>query len=64
VGLLAVVYGVHRAARRAGDRTGVAIDPVCGMQVDTAHAPATVIEAGRTSYFCSERAVIVTWPTP
>jgi YHS domain-containing protein len=55
VGLLAVVYGVHRAARRAGDRTGVAIDPVCGMQVDTAHAPATVIEAGRTSYFCSER---------
>src|SRR6266852_2578345 len=28
-------------------------DPVCGMIVDTARAKATVVDAGKTYYFCS-----------
>jgi Cu+-exporting ATPase len=29
-------------------------DPVCGMEVDEAEAPATTEFEGRTYYFCSE----------
>lgn len=29
-------------------------DPVCGMMVETAHAPAESHHAGHTYYFCSE----------
>jgi YHS domain-containing protein len=39
-----------------GDRreTGlIARDPVCGMDVEIARAPATVDYEGRTYYFCS-----------
>jgi P-type Cu+ transporter len=32
-----------------------AVDPVCGMRVDTAHPPAQASKAGRTQYFCSPR---------
>lgn len=31
----------------------VAIDPVCGMEVDTANAPATSEYQGKTYYFCA-----------
>src|SRR5262245_64029751 len=33
--------------------TGGAIDPVCGMTVDPANAPASVTHGGRTFYFCN-----------
>jgi Cu+-exporting ATPase len=33
--------------------TGSAVDPVCGMTVDPATAPASVIHDGRTFYFCN-----------
>jgi len=32
-----------------------ALDPVCGMQVERAHAPATRPGPGTTEYFCSDR---------
>ena len=35
--------------------TGYAIDPVCGMQVRTADAPATATVDGTTWFFCSDR---------
>ncbi len=30
-----------------------AVDPVCGMSVDPATAPAQVVHEGRTYYFCN-----------
>ncbi|OGF12294.1 MAG: YHS domain-containing protein [Candidatus Eisenbacteria bacterium RBG_16_71_46] len=32
----------------------MAIDPVCGMQVDEKHAAATARHEGKTYYFCSD----------
>ena len=32
----------------------MAKDPVCGMTVDEAKAPATLTYEGRTYYFCAE----------
>mgnify|MGYP006279303805 CR=1 FL=1 len=40
-------------ARLEGSR--FAVDPVCGMQVEQAHAPATSQLHGQTFYFCAER---------
>ena len=31
------------------------IDPVCGMQVEVANAPAHVTHDGETHWFCSDR---------
>ena len=31
----------------------MAIDPICGMEVDTEHPPATSEYEGQTYYFCS-----------
>ncbi|MGN6473748.1 MAG: permease [Mycobacteriales bacterium] len=48
---------VVRSARRP-DEAGTAeyaTDPVCGMQVEKAHAPATVGAGDDRIYFCSER---------
>jgi uncharacterized membrane protein YraQ (UPF0718 family)/YHS domain-containing protein len=36
-------------------RDRYALDPVCGMQVERAHAPATRTASGSTVYFCSDR---------
>lgn len=33
----------------------MATDPVCGMQVDTENAPAMIVHATHTHYFCSEK---------
>jgi hypothetical protein len=52
------VFGVLYWAYRHRDRLGGgghALDPVCGMQVETAHAPATLVRQGQRSYFCSDR---------
>lgn len=40
----------HEHGDRAG--TGSAVDPVCGMTVDRANAPATREHDGKTYYFC------------
>ncbi|MCZ2404437.1 permease [Paenarthrobacter sp. Z7-10] len=37
-----------------GKQNGVAVDPVCGMNVETAHSAATHDHAGITYYFCSQ----------
>jgi uncharacterized protein len=53
--LFAVLYWAYRNRERLGGGRGTALDPVCGMQVDTAHAPATVEHDGERVYFCSDR---------
>jgi hypothetical protein len=52
--LFGLLYWVYRNRDRLGGGTGYAIDPVCGMQVETAHAPASVVQAGSTVFFCSD----------
>ena len=41
-------------ALRFGGGTGYAKDPVCGMQVETATSPATVVHDTRRYFFCSD----------
>jgi uncharacterized membrane protein YraQ (UPF0718 family)/YHS domain-containing protein len=48
------VYWLYRNRQRFGGGTGYAKDPVCGMQVEIAHAPATASYDGRTFAFCSD----------
>ncbi len=48
---LGLVFWLYRT-RAAGER--YAKDPICGMQVEVAHAPATVVLDGTTHYFCSD----------
>jgi YHS domain-containing protein/uncharacterized membrane protein YraQ (UPF0718 family) len=52
--VLAGEYWLYRNRRRFGGGVGYAIDPVCGMQVQTALAPATAEHAGQIHYFCSD----------
>jgi uncharacterized membrane protein YraQ (UPF0718 family) len=49
-----VLYWLYRNRERLGGGVGYARDPVCGMQLERAHAPASVEHAGHRSYFCSE----------
>ena len=48
------LYVLYRRRERLGGGTGYAKDPVCGMQVEIAHAPARVIHREQTFYFCSD----------
>ncbi|MGH7919210.1 MAG: permease, partial [Candidatus Dormibacteraceae bacterium] len=48
-------YWLYRNRKRLGGGAGYAVDPVCGMQVQTAHAPATIEHDGERYYFCSDR---------
>ncbi|HEX9032204.1 MAG TPA: permease [Streptosporangiaceae bacterium] len=48
------LYWLYRNRRRFGAGHGYAKDPVCGMQVQTEHAGASVTHEGRTYYFCSD----------
>ncbi|MDQ2813281.1 MAG: permease [Actinomycetota bacterium] len=48
------LYWLNRNRERLGGGAGYAKDPVCGMQVTTAHAPATASFAGTAYYFCSD----------
>ena len=48
------LYWLHRNRERFGGGGGYATDPVCGMQVEVAHAPASAVHAGTPVYFCSE----------
>jgi hypothetical protein len=54
VGFFLVLYYLHRNRARFGGGVGYATDPVCGMQVETASAPANVVHDGLTAYFCSD----------
>jgi YHS domain-containing protein len=54
VGVFAVLYWTYRNRDRLGGGQSTARDPMCGMQVETAHAPATLVHDGRVVYFCSD----------
>jgi YHS domain-containing protein/uncharacterized membrane protein YraQ (UPF0718 family) len=49
-----VLYWLYRSRDRFGGGDGLAFDPVCGMQVQTANAPASAHHDGHTYYFCSD----------
>ncbi len=48
------LYLLYRNRERLGGGGGYAKDPVCGMQVETASAPATLEIGGRQWWFCSD----------
>ena len=50
-----LLYWAYRNRERLGGGAGYAIDPVCGMQVERANAPATANYEARTFFFCSDR---------
>jgi uncharacterized membrane protein YraQ (UPF0718 family)/YHS domain-containing protein len=54
LGIFAVLYWLHRNRERLGGGAGYAIDPVCGMQVRTADAPAHARHDGHDYHFCSD----------
>src|SRR5487761_1155619 len=53
--VFAGLYYLHRNRARFGGGAGYAIDPVCGMQVETDTAPARARHGGQAYYFCSDR---------
>jgi uncharacterized protein len=53
--VLAGLWWLTRNQQRLGGGAGYAIDPVCGMQVEVAHAAARTEREGRLVYFCSDR---------
>jgi uncharacterized membrane protein YraQ (UPF0718 family)/YHS domain-containing protein len=55
LGVFGLLYWIYKNRDRFGAGDGYARDPVCGMQVETAHAPASLEEAGERIYFCSDR---------
>ncbi len=50
----AVLFWLYRNQARLGGGRGFAIDPVCGMQVRTADAPAQATWEERQLWFCSD----------
>jgi uncharacterized membrane protein YraQ (UPF0718 family)/YHS domain-containing protein len=55
LGLFALLYWLYRNRERLGGGGGYALDPVCGMQVQTANAPAHVNHDRHDYWFCSDR---------
>jgi len=53
--IFVVLYWTYRNRLRLGGGGGYALDPVCGMQVQTSNAPASVLHKGSRVYFCSDR---------
>jgi len=53
--LFGVLFWLYRSRDRLGGGPGYARDPVCGMQVETANAPARTEDDGHAVYFCSDR---------
>jgi uncharacterized membrane protein YraQ (UPF0718 family)/YHS domain-containing protein len=51
----ALLYWLYRNRDRLGGGIGYAIDPICGMQVQTANAPAHATHGDDIYYFCSDR---------
>jgi hypothetical protein len=54
IAVFAALYWLYRNRARFGGGSGYAKDPVCGMQVQVAHAPATAQHEGTAYYFCSD----------
>ena len=54
LGVGAYLYWLYRNRERLGGGTGYAIDPVCGMQVQTANAPAHIRHGRHEFWFCSD----------
>jgi YHS domain-containing protein len=52
--VLAGLWWLARNQRRLGGGAGYATDPVCGMQVEVANAPARSERDGETVWFCSD----------
>jgi uncharacterized membrane protein YraQ (UPF0718 family)/YHS domain-containing protein len=52
--LFGLLYWAYRNRERLGAGTGYAKDPVCGMQVEIVHAPASLERGGQRLYFCSD----------
>jgi YHS domain-containing protein len=50
-----LLYLLYRNRRRLGAGAGQARDPVCGMQVEIAGAPAWCMHEGRRVSFCFDR---------
>ncbi len=50
----AAIFWLYRIRHRLGGGSGYAKDPICGMQVQAAHAPAQRLAGGQTLYFCSD----------
>jgi uncharacterized protein len=50
-----ILYWLYRNRARLSVGSGSAEDPVCGMQVERANAPATAERDGQRVYFCSDR---------
>ncbi len=55
LGVFAGLYYLHRHHARFGGGVGYAVDPVCGMRVEVASAPARLRRDGATHHFCSDR---------
>ena len=53
--LFGVLYWIYRNRERLGGGDRYARDPVCGMQVEMAQAPASRRHGGQQHYFCSDR---------
>ena len=51
----AALFWLHRHRDRFDDADSHAVDPVCRMQVEKAHAAATISIGDETTYFCSQR---------
>ena len=49
-----VLYWLYRHRDRLGGGVDYAIDPVCGMQVLKANAPASLVHEGQQYWFCSD----------
>jgi hypothetical protein len=54
LGVAGYLYWLHRNRKRLGGGAGHARDPVCGMQVQTAQAPAHRLHDGHDYWFCSD----------
>jgi YHS domain-containing protein len=52
--VFAALCWLYRNRQRLGGGSGYAKDPVCGMQVEKAVAPATARRDDETLYFCSD----------
>jgi len=55
LGLFGLLYRTYRNRDRLGGGERYGRDPVCGMRVETALAPASTLHEGRRFCFCSDR---------
>jgi uncharacterized membrane protein YraQ (UPF0718 family)/YHS domain-containing protein len=52
--LFGLLYWAYRNRTRLGGDSGYTLDPVCGMQVERANAPASTVQDGKVLRFCSD----------